>query len=322
VHAMQPAGLHAEAEPPAEAEAEAEPQAEAEAFASVATLLAAVGGAEDLSGRRLPQRVRLERVNVLERRKVSRDKLCFYVVSDRFSSGARLGLRMSASRGEHGPGELDASTAAAAIRGSLVGTVIDAIEGVLRFDPADGTFVLSCDCVEPYSSHDPAADSSEGGAEKGLRLGRNPTPPERDWEQPTLLFDLNYAEEMTADEFTGLCRQLRLSYSANRRSAHAFRISMAGTGMSPPVSAADGTTSGGGPLWQAAVQEHWDRWSVRLHDDSAPWTLPEYTPSVSTTAGQHPRRLIYLAAESPNLLDRIEPACIYVIGGLVDHKAK
>ena len=34
--------------------------------------------------------------------------------------------------------------------------------------------------------------------------------------------------------FEGLCRQLRLSYSTNRRSAHAFRVCFAGAGLAPP----------------------------------------------------------------------------------------
>ena len=50
----------------------------------------------------------------------------------------------------------------------------------------------------------------------------------------------------------------------------------------------------------------------RLLDASTPWTDQQ-------TAGQ---RVVYLAANSPNILDKIESGCTYVIGGLVDHKAK
>ena len=87
---------------------------------------------------------------------------------------------------------------------------------------------------------------------------------------------------MTDAEFEGLCRQLRLSYSANRRSAHAFQVCLAGAGLLPPappptIATADtdhdgdsgGETSisasaeGGKTLWKAALQEQWHRWGVQ-----------------------------------------------------------
>jgi hypothetical protein len=60
--------------------------------------------------------------------------------------------------------------------------------------------------------------------------------------------------------------------------------------------------------------EHWDRWDVRLLDDTTPWTRPEFC------SGE--RRVVYLAAESPNTLDKIQSDTTYVIGGLIDHTAK
>ena len=47
-------------------------------------------------------------------------------------------------------------------------------------------------------------------------------------------------------------------------------------------------------------------------DTATPWTHPAVSG----------RRVIYLAAESPRKLERIEPDCCYVVGGLVDHTAK
>eukprot|EP01048_Picozoa_sp_COSAG05_P031792 COSAG05_NODE_11805_length_495_cov_1.042929_1_plen_95_part_10 len=91
---------------------------ESETFGSVAALLAAVAACRDdepglavATKQHPPHRARLYGVVVLERRRVSKDKLCFYEVSDRASSGARIGLRFSAG---NGPGELSFSAAAEA----------------------------------------------------------------------------------------------------------------------------------------------------------------------------------------------------------------
>ena len=286
-----------------------EPEPEAlEHFGSVAALLASCPTERPLASGR---RVRLAGLTVLDKRKVSKDALCFCTVSDRASAGARVGLRLG--RG-HGPGDLAPAGAAAAIRGCRAGVVIAAIEGLLVRDESGrnaGRLLVSCERVELVTA------STIGGAAAGQQ------------QQPTLLFDLNYCEEMDHAEFEGLCRQLRLSYSTNRRSAHAFQICLAGSGLAPPAialqpqpsstapkveavgAAADGGAGRKSALWATAVEEKWDNWGATLLDDSAPWTRPEYTG-----------RVVYLAAESPHVLQHIEPDCTYVIGGLVDHKAK
>lgn len=56
---------------------------------------------------------------------------------------------------------------------------------------------------------------------------------------------------------------------------------------------------------------------MQLLDDAEPWKRPEVA-----AAGQGKGRVIYLAADSPNELDTIEPGCTYVIGGVVDHTSK
>jgi hypothetical protein len=164
--------------------------------------------------------VHLTNLTLLGKRMVSKDKLCFFTASDRVSLGARVTLRIA--RGS-GPGELPTAAAAAAIRACKIGAVVASVQGVLstQWSRQDGAAVLSCDIIEVDRD-----GSGDGPAGVALTEG-----------VPTLLFDLNYANEMTADEFSGLCRQLRLCYSANRRSAHAFRICLAGAGILPPQGA-------------------------------------------------------------------------------------
>lgn len=361
VHSATPLGMPAEL------------AAALEVFDSVASLLAAVDKADEAPGAAAPmggpeqkltaptlrRRVRLEGVTVLDKRKVSRDRLCFCTVSDRTSAGARLQLRLGAGSGL---GDLQPPAAAAlAIRGCRVGTVVGAVEGVLGrgWAGSNGGLMLSCERVMfydsdgqlPASSSGQASTRSGGGAEAGW-TGRSVLT------QPTLLFDLNYADQMTGGEFEGLCRQLRLSVSANRRSAHAFRMCFAGKGLSPPPGqsyeaaaaeaeaagmhhwrsaepkapmgcvAAEGAGAGevvgnhGSELWRAAAIERWDRWAVELLDDPTPWARPEFAPppsdgALGKAALPSSGRVIYLAAESPNELDTIEPGCTFVIGGLV-----
>jgi hypothetical protein len=294
---------------------------ETQAFASVAELLAfaaglpaAIKGEDARQGGRQScspsaQRVRLGHpVSVLQMRRWPKSrsrpgKLCLLTVSDPASAGAELTLRIAAacnvgSRIQEeqidapaaAPGELAPAAAASAIGGCFVGAQIGPVEGLLGHS-REGIPVLSCDFV---------CLGTGAHADGGFSDAR-----------PTLIFDLNYAAEMTDGEFDGLCRQLRLCYTANRRSAHAFRIVLAGLGLSPPARSGEPPS----PLWVYAQRERWDRWAgVELRDDVKPW-------QASDRPDQR-RQVVYLAAESPYRLDSIHPGATIVIGGLVDHSAK
>ena len=153
----------------------------------------------------------------------------------------------------------------------------------------------------------------------------------------------------------GLCRQLRLSYSANRRSVHAFRVCLAGPGLcrakkltateppgpaaappepaehvscsvpaaGPPQAAAANAANAAVGLRSAAAAEGWNQWDVKLTDTSTPGDLCDAVHGCcDSDSGSGGGGVVYLAAASPHVLEAIEPRCTYIIGGLVDHVAQ
>lgn len=215
-----------------------------------------------------PERVQLTDIVVLERRKRSRDRLYYLMVSDEASADAKLEVELSAFSGL-----LSASDAAAAIRGTTIGSVISVIEGTLRRQPWDGGGFTLCATQVQLSAAT---------------------------ETPSILFDINFSTMMTEDEFGALCRQLRLSYTSNRRSSRPFNLLLGGAGIGARSEA---------KLGAAAIAGHWEQWeSVKLIDSASPW---EQCTDVT-----------YLCADSPHILHDIKPGSTLVIGGLVDHVPK
>jgi len=241
--------------------------------------------------------VRLRDLTVRRRRRRAKDKLCFYIVSDRASGSecsAELRIKAGSEHGEMAP----PSAAAAAIRGIVVGSVISLAEGVFsgQWSAEGAGRTLSCTHVELAGA---------GGGEEGA---------------PVLLFDLNYWELMDELERSAIRRQLRLSYAFNRRSAHAFRVCLGGAGLlGHAVSPAASTAAAPELLGTANTDdEHWSRWDgVRLVDDAEPWRA-----CGGGGGGGGGGRVVYLCAASPNELGAIEAGCTYVIGGLADHRAR
>lgn len=121
----------------------------------------------------------------------------------------------------------------------------------------------------------------------------------------SLVFDLNYNDQMTNAEASSLCRQLTWSYAANRRALRPFNLIMGGVGL-------DSTVSVGTPaLYRVLQRSNWDKWTgVRRISSQTPWSFC------------HVSRAIYLTADSQNELETMEDDCAYVIGGLVDHTDK
>ena len=264
--------------------------------------------------------VRLHGLTVRRVRQRAKDKLCFYMVSDRASGSAvAVELRVYAGHSE-ADGEMAPAAAAAAIRTIALGSVLREVEGVFRGRwSADGAGrTLSCTRVEVATDAEAAADA------------------------PTLLFDLNYWDSMDRVERSAIRRQLRLSYAFNRRSAHAFKVCFGGAGLLRPA-AGPAAAAAPSALRDTADADGWVRWEgVRLVDDAEPWRAcggggacdgggagdgdgadaAAAAAVAAAAAAAAAARTVYLCAASPHELGAIEAGCIYVIGGLADHVAR
>ena len=119
-----------------------------------------------------PRRVVLRHLTVRRRRRRCKDKLCFYLVTDRLSGSEVVELRVHAgSEGQRG--DMPPAAAAVAIRAITVGSVLSLAEGVFGDwssgrGGGGGERSLSCTRVEIASSEASCATA------------------------PTLLFDLNF----------------------------------------------------------------------------------------------------------------------------------
>ncbi|GMI03926.1 hypothetical protein TrLO_g6695 [Triparma laevis f. longispina] len=119
---------------------------------------------------------------------------------------------------------------------------------------------------------------------------------------PTIIFDLNYAPQMSRNEMKALANQLVLSYASNRRYSQPFGLVFSGSDFH------DST------LHEALSKQDFSSWSnvsvSDSFDSSTPW---------QAYADKNP---VYLTADSPNQLTSITSESVFIIGGLVDHKEK
>ena len=157
-----------------------------------------------------------------------------------------------------------------------------------------------------------------------------------------LVFDLNYHEHTSPDEAGALCRQLTMSFAANRRAARPFPLLVVG-GVGVPESddpaAIDAAASADGDH-DACTSSVVDRGTggsevplVRLLSKSNWWSSPGVyrTGSAMPWAGL-PGDIVYLTADSPNTLEDLPAegragatgisSTTYVIGGIVDRVEK
>jgi tRNA (guanine9-N1)-methyltransferase len=123
-----------------------------------------------------------------------------------------------------------------------------------------------------------------------------------DGANPTLLFDINYADQMNDLETRSLVRQLQFCYASNRRAPSPFNVTFCGANLSEDNALTKCLTKIGWAAWK----------NVEVVNSSSPWTEPRVTST----------NIVYLTAESPNLLTEICPDTTYIIGGLVDHTDK
>jgi len=124
---------------------------------------------------------------------------------------------------------------------------------------------------------------------------------------PTILFDLNYNDDMNDTEARSLARQLTLSYASNRRADKPFKLAF-GTPSPSPTSS---TTSSA--LFKQLNKQDFNNWKdTQMIFSETPWDAYD--------TQQH--NVIYMTADSENLLTSIDDNGVYIIGGLVDHTDK
>ncbi len=128
---------------------------------------------------------------------------------------------------------------------------------------------------------------------------------------PHVIIDLNPAYDalMTPRERTSLASQLRACYASNAASPHPLKLTFAG--FSPAWEAALGGAASGLHAW-------------RVGRTGADYLGAAAAASAAVESGGEagppppPSKIVYLSADAPAEVDRLEPGTAYVIGGLVD----
>jgi len=107
------------------------------------------------------------------------------------------------------------------------------------------------------------------------------------------VIDLEFGKYMTDTEMRSLVHQLMYCYSSNGKSERPLHIML--SGLSDPVGKYIKETNG------------YKNWVMTMEDGSYLDALPDRRDD-----------LVYLTADSENLVESIDPSKVYIIGGIVD----
>ncbi|KAJ2486352.1 tRNA (guanine(9)-N(1))-methyltransferase [Coemansia sp. RSA 2050] len=109
------------------------------------------------------------------------------------------------------------------------------------------------------------------------------------------VIDMDFDEKMNEREVKSMCSQVQRCYSANRQAAHCVDLH---------VTKLHGRCR---QRFDSTLAQHtgWSREHIRMEDRE----YPELFPSES---------LVYLTADSPNVIEALDESKVYVIGGIVD----
>ncbi|XP_017119433.1 tRNA methyltransferase 10 homolog A [Drosophila elegans] len=111
----------------------------------------------------------------------------------------------------------------------------------------------------------------------------------------SVAIDLEYDDLMQERDIAKCVKQCLRIYTINRRSAQPGKLHFTGIRRN-------------GPIHESFMKnDGWENWHVEYHFDR------------NHTAVFDARQLVYLTCESDQVLDKLQPGCTYVIGGLVDH---
>ncbi|EKF37747.1 hypothetical protein MOQ_002055 [Trypanosoma cruzi marinkellei] len=122
---------------------------------------------------------------------------------------------------------------------------------------------------------------------------------------PVLVFDLSFAWCMTAADCRSTVSQIKFSYSALRR--HAFP-------MRPVITSVNGnetieTGAHSELLRSLCAFEGFRRYPFQIHE--AHWSTIYKKEQV-----------VFLTADTENVLERLDPGTVYIVGAFVDHNAR
>ncbi|XP_017093110.2 tRNA methyltransferase 10 homolog A [Drosophila bipectinata] len=107
--------------------------------------------------------------------------------------------------------------------------------------------------------------------------------------------DLDYDELMQERDIAKCVKQCLRIYTINRRSSHPGELHFAGI-----------RENGNIHKW-FMKNDGWENWNVKYHFDKTHKDLFDR------------EHMVYLTCESEQVLDKLQPGCTYIIGGLVDH---
>ena len=153
---------------------------------------------------------------------------------------------------------------------------------------------------------------------------------------PVVCIDCQWEAAMVETEVQSLSKQLKFLYADNMHAQHPLRIALTSYGR---INATDERTAAhaaegeqhcsdaGADMGMEGVQaprlytymariEGFDRW---LLDRSPLHFRHVFAAQSASPTASSPQTVIYLTAESPTLLTRLQPNGVYVIGALVDH---
>ncbi|KAH8286627.1 hypothetical protein KR018_002453 [Drosophila ironensis] len=111
----------------------------------------------------------------------------------------------------------------------------------------------------------------------------------------SVAIDLDYDDLMHERDIAKCVKQCLRIYTINRRSAQPGRLHFTGIRRNGHIHESFKKNDG------------WENWHVAYHFDT---THREVFA---------PEQMVYLTCESDEVLDKLQPGCTYVIGGLVDH---
>ena len=120
-----------------------------------------------------------------------------------------------------------------------------------------------------------------------------------------------YDASATRAEIGALTRQVSMCVAANKRAKTPFLLAVA----APPGNNDDELPPASNS-WRALPWESWGARVVDLDDENE----NENSAAASLTADA--RRVVYLTADSPNVLTDVAPGTALVLGGVVDHAEK
>lgn len=144
-----------------------------------------------------------------------------------------------------------------------------------------------------------------------IELAPPPTTTTREGAPCWLVFDMAYDASATRAEIGALTRQVSMCVAANKRAKTPFLLAVA----APPGNNDDELPPASNS-WRALPWESWGARVVDLDDENE----NENSAAASLTADA--RRVVYLTADSPNVLTDVAPGTALVLGGVVDHAEK